>query len=83
MACGCAVIAANCPAGPAEIVRHDVDGSLIPPGDVGALIDEMDHLMSDAGERRRLGARAVDVSDRFGVDRIVSLWQDLIAKVCR
>ena len=81
MACGCTVVAANCPAGPAEIVRHGIDGSLVPPEDVGALITEMDRLMSDAAERCRLGRRAGEVSERFAVDKILSQWEDVIAEV--
>lgn len=83
MASGCAVIAANCPAGPAEIVRQGIDGVLVPPEDVRALITEMDRLMGDAAARSRLGARAGDVSERFGVERILNLWDDAIDGVTR
>lgn len=83
MACGCAVIATDSPGGTSEIVRHGVDGLLTPPGDVRTLAREMDRLMTDAGERSRLGARAIDVSSRFGVDRITTLWEGVISEVCR
>jgi glycosyltransferase involved in cell wall biosynthesis len=83
MASGCAVIAADCPAGPSEIVRDGIDGSLVAPDDVRALITEMDRLMSDAAERSRLGARAGDVSERFGVEKILNLWKDAIDSVTR
>lgn len=83
MACGCAVIATNSPGGTSEIVRHDVDGLLIPPGDLETLTKEMDRLMTDAGERSRLGVRAVEVSSRFGLDRITALWEDVISEVRR
>lgn len=83
MASGCAVIAADCPTGPSEIVRDGIDGSLVAPDDVSALSAEMDRLMSDAAERRRLGVRAEEVSERFGIDPILQLWDDVFAGVCR
>src|SRR5439155_17114363 len=80
MASGCPVIATNCPGGTSEIVRHSIDGSLIPAGDVRALSEAMDRLMSDASERRRLGTRAVEVAARFGTDRIMGLWEEVITQ---
>lgn len=83
MAAGCAVIAADSPGAMAEIVRHGIDGLLIPPEDVTALALAMDRLMTDEGARNELGSRAVEVATRFGVARILALWEHLICKVYR
>ena len=83
MASGCAVIASDAPGGTSEIVQDGLDGILVPPENVGALAREMDRLMSDADERVRLGARAVEVSNRFAVDRVLARWEDLISEVRR
>src|SRR5439155_26605904 len=83
MACGCAVIATNSPGGTSEIVRHGLDGLLVPRGDIGALAREMERLMMDVGERNRLGGRAAEVSSRFGAERIIALWEDVISEVRR
>lgn len=81
MASGCAVIASDCPVGPSEIIRQGVDGVLVTPDDVESLVHAMDLLMGDATERERLGARARDVTHRFRPDRVMQLWDDLIARV--
>jgi len=81
MACGCAVISTACPGGTAEIVRHDIDGVLVPPNDVTALATEMERLMRDESERKRLGDRAVESSLRFRPDGILALWDSLFSDV--
>jgi len=74
MACGLAVIAVDCPNGPREIVRHDVDGILVPLNDMDALVAAMKRLMSDENGRRRLGAEAKRIVERFSVERIMRMW---------
>ncbi len=78
MACGLAVIATEYHEGVREIVRDGVDGLLVAPGDPEALGAAMDRLMADAAERRRLAARALEVRERFGVPRVMGMWDQLL-----
>jgi glycosyltransferase involved in cell wall biosynthesis len=81
MAVGLAPVAFNCPTGPSDIIRDGVDGVLVPPADVPALASVLARLMGDEAERRRLAARAPEVVERFGIGRIMSLWDEAIGAV--
>jgi GalNAc-alpha-(1->4)-GalNAc-alpha-(1->3)-diNAcBac-PP-undecaprenol alpha-1,4-N-acetyl-D-galactosaminyltransferase len=80
MAIGRAVVAFDCPSGPSELVRHEVDGLLVPPADEAALAGALARLMDDPELRVRLAARAPDVRERFALGRVLDAWQAVISE---
>jgi len=78
MAHGVPVIAADCPAGPGEIVRHGVDGLLVPPEDVPALALALEGLMGNGERRADLGRRGREILTRFHPDGVLAAWEALL-----
>ncbi|MHB1566942.1 MAG: glycosyltransferase family 4 protein [Acidiferrobacter sp.] len=83
MAAGLAVVSYACESGPADIITDQVNGVLIPPGNIDALTVAIDTLMADEGRRRSLGAQAREVRHRFDIDAILGLWDAVISQVSR
>ncbi|MEF2146460.1 MAG: glycosyltransferase [Desulfovibrionaceae bacterium] len=81
MAVGLPVVSFDCPAGPSDIIRHEVDGLLVPPLDVPALAQGMKRLMADPALRKRLGGRAPEVLQRFSLQSTLERWNKVFQRI--
>jgi glycosyltransferase involved in cell wall biosynthesis len=71
-ASGCAIVATDV-RGCREIVEDRVTGLLIPPRDVGALVDAVATLLENVTLRSKFGAAArISVAADFSLDQVVS-----------
>lgn len=78
MGMGAAVISANCPAGPAELIEDGVNGRLVPVDDVSTLARVMEELMVDPAMRARFGREAQKVRERYCQESIMARWEALL-----
>ncbi len=81
MACGLPVVSFDCQSGPAEIIRPEVDGLLVPAGDVAALAAAMARLLGDPTLRVTLGSHAREVNDRFSLQKCLARWDAVLERV--
>jgi GalNAc-alpha-(1->4)-GalNAc-alpha-(1->3)-diNAcBac-PP-undecaprenol alpha-1,4-N-acetyl-D-galactosaminyltransferase len=81
MACGVPAIATDCLSGPREMIHDGTDGMLVVTENVDALALGLDLLMSDPVKRQYFSHYAPRILDRFGVDRVMTLWNGAIKQV--
>ncbi|MDP3798988.1 MAG: glycosyltransferase family 4 protein [Polaromonas sp.] len=78
---GVPAISFNCDTGPRDIVRHEIDGLLVPPEDVAGLARAMDRMMGNADLRLQFSRRAVEARERFSIRRIAGMWEKLFEEI--
>jgi glycosyltransferase involved in cell wall biosynthesis len=81
MAHGCAVVVADCEAGPRDIVTDGRDGLLVPPHETEPLARTLSRLLDDADRRAELGRQAQATCGRFSLPRVAALWDGLFNEV--
>ena len=72
------LVSFDCPTGPAEIIRDDVDGYLIPQGDVKQMADKMELLITNEECRKRLSEKSAGNLYLFRKSEIIKRWKALI-----
>lgn len=80
MAYGLPSVSFDCDTGPADVVRHGVDGLLVPSENVEALAEALATLMADEPMRLTLAQRATEVRERFSLPCVASQWEALFER---
>lgn len=77
MACGCPVVSTDCPHGPADILKENQYGRLVPMNDPEALATAMSEMLKAPTPTAKLLDRAND----FTVDHIAQQYLDAANKI--
>lgn len=81
LAHGLPAVSFDCDTGPRDIIRHEIDGLLVPAGDCAALKAALRKLMVNEALRRHFAMRAIEVRDRYTIERIAGLWENLFREL--
>ena len=82
MAYGLPAVSFDCDTGPRDIIRHEVDGFLVAPDDAVGMELVLDRIMGDDQLRGNLASRAIEARERFSMEKISSMWEELFMHVC-
>lgn len=77
MSCGLPSVAFDCPSGPSEIIKDQVDGFLVENGNIQQLADRICQLIENDSLRKEMGAKAKQNSTRFNMENIAMQWKKL------
>lgn len=77
MACGCPVVATNCPSGPDEILDNGTYGNLVPVEDSDALAKAMLATLANPLPKETLMARA----NEYSTEKVINAYFSLLNRV--
>jgi len=75
---GLPCISFNCPTGPADLIKNNVNGVLINDYSIEVLSTEIRLLLSNEDKRIRLGQEGSKIKDLYSLDSIMSDWSALV-----
>ncbi|MFE3516370.1 glycosyltransferase [Streptomyces sp. NPDC059166] len=78
MRCGLPVVSTDCPGGPSEMVRHEINGLLTPVDDVDSFADALLRLVEDEAGRAKMGRQALEDSFRYGPEAAAGRFEKVI-----
>ena len=84
MIMGTAVISTDCPCGgPADLIDHQVNGILIPVGDVKLMQENLQILLNNLQTRKNLGEKAKKTADMFAPEKVYGEWEEYLVSLSR
>nr|WP_320038347.1 glycosyltransferase family 4 protein [uncultured Bacteroides sp.] len=78
MACGLPVISFDCPCGPKDIIKNEIDGFLVNDGDIQEFANKICYLIEHEDIRKRMGQKARINVERFKIENIALEWEKLL-----
>lgn len=82
MALGLTVISTDCPCGgPRELITQGKNGLLIPVGDIKALADAMDKVLSNPAEAEKMGRNAWKLQEKLKPEVTNQSWKNYFEEV--
>jgi len=81
MGSGCACISFDCPNGPNEIIKNEINGILVKNQHTDNLAFQIQRLIDNEALRLGLSSEAVLIKDKYSVNIISGQWEKLMKKV--
>jgi len=78
MVAGVPSIAFDFHTGPRDLIEHNVNGLIVPDGDVEAMAEAIDRLVRDPDKRAKLGNSARELYTRVSPEHTIALLEDFI-----
>ena len=77
LAMGLPSVVTDCPAGGARmVIENNVNGILVPVGDVKAMFEGMKRILDDKVFARMLSNNAVEIRNKYPVKKVAEMWLD-------
>ena len=81
MSCGLPVVTFDYKCGPRDIITPEVNGLIVPNGDIQAFADALVRVMTHTEMRRDMGRAALAVTERYSLETVMKSWNNLFEKL--
>lgn len=81
MACGCPVVAFDCPGGAGEVLLGGEAGALVPPEDTGALAEAIGELLASPARSQELKRKGLERAKDFTLESIGGKYLDTLERL--
>ena len=79
LAMGLPSVVTDCPVGGAKmVIENNINGILVPVGDVQSMFEGMKKILDDKGFAKKLSKNAIKIRDKYPVDKIAKMWLDVM-----
>lgn len=77
MSCGVPSVSFECPCGPRDIIKNEVDGLLAEPENIEDLAEKICYLIENESIRKEMGKKASVNIQRYSIENIMKQWDEL------
>lgn len=75
--CGLPIVSFDCPEGPADIIKNEEDGFLVPLYDIELLFNKVEKLAKNIELRKKFSEKAKENSYEFSSEKVGEKWKSL------
>lgn len=75
------IVSFNCPNGPAEIIRNNIDGFLVENGNIDSMVEKIEYLINNPDVRKKFSEKSKENLNKFSKSIILEKWKDLIENI--
>ena len=77
MQTGVPCVSFDCPYGPSSLINDNIDGFLVPDGNIRMLASRLSQLIEDEKKRKEFSRTALEKSTIYSVDKVMLQWNEL------
>lgn len=76
--CGVPVISFDSPTGPRNIIKHNVDGLIVPLNNIDIFAEQLGRIANDPEKLYQMSFNAIENSRQYSLDKVMELWKNEI-----
>ena len=75
------IVSFNCPTGPSEIIRNNVNGYLVKANDIKEMSNKVNSVLQDDKKLKEFSDKAELDIDKFNINSIIDKWTSLLVSI--